>query len=132
MHNYYNEIINCTPDYILDNNLISECNHRAKNNDFKFIDKLVIKYSDTMRYKPILLFMKSFYNFYNYRSVVYTNFLSDIENTEKKVIVNLSVFDFITTIKKHLAEDYLNNVLINKDIPDEFLNNLVLIPGFKK
>lgn len=126
---YYDDIINCTSDYILDNNLISECFHRAKNNDFKFLDSLVIKYSDTIRYKPILLFMKSFYNFYNYRSIVYTNFLANLENTEKKVIINQSVYDFITTINKELAENYLTNVIyIEKRIPIEFLKNLILIP----
>lgn len=132
MTTYYTDILNCSPDYILDNNLISECQHRAKLNDFKTVDNLVIKYQNKKQFKPILLFMKSFYDFYEYKSDIYTKLLSDIVNTENKIVVNQSVYDFITTLDKSLAEDYLNkSIYINKSIPIEFFNNLVLIPGFK-
>lgn len=136
IYELYDYIINIDDVNILNNIIINDLYHKAKNNEFNMINDYILKINnmidiDNIERKNILLFIKGLYNYFNY-NYDDNDILKNTINNSHTIIVPNSIVTLLRIYRNdyNYAIEYMKKLCSDNNLIEEFLyEGIVIIKG---
>lgn len=136
IYELYDYIIHINDVNILNNIIINDLYHKAKNNEFNMIDDYIVKINNMINInnierKNILLFIKGLYNYFNYN---YDNndILKNTINKFHAIVVPSSIVTLLRLYSNDFdyAIEYMKKLCSDNSLIEQFLcEGIIMIKG---